>query len=122
LRDVERLTLAQVRERLAAAPVQPGGGTDTPAAIAVLARPLLRAAAARLGSTVLVSHLGTVRAGDVAEIGFYPVSGGGSGLSLGAVTTGSGTTLTLRGRARQHDDAGLQRLLARVVDALDDPY
>ncbi len=120
LRDVEDLDVAEVRERLAHAPLQPGGG-DSPGtgAIGMLARAAVRLAAPRLGSTLLVSHLGEVTAPEeIRTLAFYPVTGGGSGLSLGAATVHGRTTLTLRGRAAQHDDEGLQGLLALVVEEL----
>jgi hypothetical protein len=77
-----------------------------------------RVLARRLGSTVLVSHLGRVEAAAVTSAAFYPMAGGGSGLALGAVTVGSTTTLTLRARARQHSSDELGRLLDDVVARL----
>lgn len=117
LRDVERLDLDGVRAALASAPVQTGGGGGSP--LAGIASAALRLAAPRLGSTLLVSHLGEVDTGgrDLAPA-FYPVTGGGSGLSLGAATVAGRTVLTLRARARTHDDDGLQHLLETVVDEL----
>jgi hypothetical protein len=121
LRGVERLGLDEVRARLADAPLQPGGAGSGagPAALGGVARLAVRLAAPRLGSTLLVSHLGTLDVPDsVDDIGFYPVTGGGSGLSLGAATARGRTTLTLRGRAATHDDEGQRQLLALVVEAL----
>jgi len=74
--------------------------------------------AVRLGSTLLVSHLGDVTTSAAARLAFYPVTAGGTGLSLGAVTHDGTTTLTLRGRGSAWDPAGLEALLAAVVDAL----
>lgn len=75
--------------------------------------------ASRLGSTVLVSHLGTVTATPALPgLAFYPVTGGASGLSVGAVVQDGRTLLTARARARQHDTAGLGRVLDSVVDLL----
>lgn len=71
----------------------------------------------RLGSTVLVSHLGRVDAPGVRRLRFHPVTGGGSALALGAVTLNGTTTLTLRGRAADHDRDGLEGLLEAVARA-----
>ena len=120
LRDVERMDLDQIRQRLAAAPLQPGGGGSAgPGLVGRLAGPAVRLAAPRLGSTLLVSHLGSVSAPeDVGDLAFHPVTGGGSGLSLGAASLHGRTTLTLRARGAAHDDEGLQGLLALVVERL----
>jgi hypothetical protein len=119
LTGVERMALDEVRERLAAAPLQPGGDRAGPTFLSGAAGIAVRLAAPRLGSTLLVSHLGELDApASVGTVGFYPVTGGGSGLSLGAATVHGGTTLTLRGRAAQHDDEGVRQLLALVVGAL----
>jgi len=120
LRGVERLDIDEIRDLLAHAPLQPGGGDSSGRGpVAALARIAVRAAAPRLGSTLLVSHLGEVAApANVERLAFYPVTGGGSGLSLGAATVRGRTTLTLRGRAAQHDDESLQGLLALVVERL----
>ena len=120
LRDVEQLSLDAVRQELAHAPLQPGGGdvAHRPV-VAAAGRLAQRLAAPRLGSTLLVSHLGRVDVPeDVSELAFYPVTGGGSGLSLGAATTRGRTTLTLRARASHHDDEGLQQFLALVAEML----
>ena len=71
----------------------------------------MRALAPRLGSTLLVSHLGAVTAPAASELAFYPVTAGGTGVSAGLLTHGGGTTLTLRARARQWDEAALGGLL-----------
>jgi hypothetical protein len=121
IRHAERLDAEDLRASLAHARLQPGAGATRmrhPWAAAVT-RTALRLAAPRLGSTLLVSHLGTVSApGGVRNLAFYPVTGGGSGLSLGAVTLLGRTTLTLRARSGRHDDEGLEQLLALVVEAL----
>jgi hypothetical protein len=120
IRGVERLNLEEVRARLASAPLELGGfDNDRPRPLAAVAGLAFRVAAPRLGSTLLVSHLGVVDTPDgIDELAFYPVTGGGSGVSLGAATVRGRTTLTLRGRAAQHDDEGLQGLLALVVERL----
>jgi hypothetical protein len=120
LNNVEKMTASEVRDSLAHAPLQPGGGgTRRPPVVAAATGLALRLAAPRLGSTLLVSHLGVLEAPASAhDPAFYPVTGGGSGLSLGAASLRDRTTLTLRARASQHDDEGLQALLALVVEAL----
>jgi hypothetical protein len=53
----------------------------------------------RTGSTLLVSHLGSiVPAGGVVEAAFFPAAHGRSGVALGGVTVDGRTTLTLRAR------------------------
>lgn len=120
LRDAGTMSRSQIKDLLARAPLQPGGGgTPRPPGIAAAIELALRMAAPRLGSTLLVSHLGVLEApASVRDAAFYPVTGGGSGLSLGAATLRDHTTLTLRARASQHDDEGLQALLALVVEEL----
>lgn len=118
LTDVEELDAEGIAAALAAAPVQtpPAGGGN-----AVLGRATaagLRALAPRLGSTLLVSHLGEVTAPDVRALSFHPVTAGGTGLSLGAVGHDGATTLTLRGRASAWNDNGLEQLLEAVVSLL----
>ena len=116
LRDVELLTRSEVESALRAAPLSAAGGTG--AGGGRLAAYALRTLAPRLGSTLLVSHLGEVATSAAAGLAFYPVTAGGTGLSLGAVTQDGTTTLTLRGRGSAWDAAGLSALLAGVVDAL----
>jgi hypothetical protein len=119
LRDVERLDLDEIRRQLAQVPLQAGGGGARPSVLGRAARLAVRVAAPRLGSTLLVSHLGVLDVpDDVGTVAFYPVTGGGSGVSMGAATVRGETTLTLRGRAAQHDDEGQRQLLALVVDAI----
>jgi hypothetical protein len=105
---------------IADAPLQVGGTAQDGAARR--AGGLIRWAstrfAGRLGSTLLVSHLGRVQADGLDGLAFYPLAGGGSGLALGAVTVGSNTTLTLRARASRHATADLESLLDAVAGAL----
>ena len=63
LRGVEELELDDIRDLLARAPVQPGGsgGAMSPV-VAAVANIAVRLVAPRLGSTLLVSHLGAVEA------------------------------------------------------------
>lgn len=117
LTDVEALDRQQIGHRLATGSVQPNSVPET---VDAVSGTLLRLAAPRLGSTLLVSHLGEVSVpGDaVAPLGFYPVTGGDSGVSLGAITVAGRTTLTLRSRAARHGDDDLERLMELVLDAL----
>jgi len=118
LTDVEELDADAIAEALASAPVQtpPAGGGNPLLARAAAAG--LRALAPRLGSTLLVSHLGEVTAPGLHHLEFHPVTAGGTGLSLGAVGHGGTTTLTLRGRASAWNDNGLEQLLEAVVSLL----
>jgi hypothetical protein len=116
LRDVDLLSGAEVAEALRTAPLSAAGGSGVGGGrLSALA---LRALAPRLGSTLLVSHLGDVTASAVSELAFHPVTAGGSGLSLGAVGLGGRTVLTLRARAAAWDEPGLSGLLARIVAGL----
>jgi hypothetical protein len=123
LTDVEELDAGQVRAAMTSAAVQPGGAAaDSEGLLGRAAATALRLAAPRLGSTLLVSHLGTLAAPDALErAAFYPVTGGGSGVSLGAATLRGSTTITLRARAARYDDDALQQLLERVVANLEVP-
>lgn len=118
LTDVELLDADGIAAALAAAPVQtpPAAGGNPLLARATAAG--LRALAPRLGSTLLVSHLGEVAAPGVQGLSFHPVTAGGTGLSLGAVGHGGATTFTLRGRASAWNDNGLEQLLEAVVSLL----
>jgi len=116
LRDLEGRSLAEVQEALRSAPLDQAGGSGAGGGrLAALAQ---RALAPRLGSTLLVSHLGDVTTDTATDLAFYPVTAGGSGISLGAVGHGGRTVLTLRARAASWDAAGLTALLARVAVAL----
>lgn len=122
LRDVERLDAAQVGRALASAPVQTppvasGPRRWTPLVEQVTARGL-SLLAPRLGSTLLVSHLGEVTAPRVERLVFHPVTAGGTGLSLGAVGLRGSTVLTLRARAASWNDDGLEQLLEAVISLL----
>lgn len=116
LRDVELLSRSEVAEALRTTPLSSAGGSGTGGGR--LSAVALRALAPRLGSTLLVSHLGDVTAAAATDLAFYPVTAGGSGLSLGAVGLGGRTVLTLRGRASVWDEAGLADLLTRVAAGL----
>jgi hypothetical protein len=77
-----------------------------------------RLLAPRLGSTLLVSHLGTIDADAVDAVAFHPLAGGGSGVSLGPRPSAVRTVLTLRARGVAHTTVDLERLLGRIADRL----
>ncbi len=119
LRDVERLDLAGVEQALRVAPVErppvlrsrrpwtPALERATAIGLGVLGR--------RLGSTLLVSHLGEVTAPPLIDrLALHPVTAGGTGISLGAVGLRGRTVLTLRARAADWDADGLEQLLEAV--------
>jgi hypothetical protein len=116
LRDLEGRSLTEIQEALRSAPLDGAGGSGaTGGRMAALAQ---RALAPRLGSTLLVSHLGDVSTTAASDLAFYPVTAGGSGLSLGAVGHGGRTVLTLRARASAWDGPGLEELLNRIGTTL----
>jgi len=114
LTDVEAMSLDQVRRAIASAALQPGGA---PAGAGIL-RATTTLLAPRLGSTLLVSHLGEVETSGCDDLAFYPVTGGASGVSLGAVGIGGHTTITLRARGIRYDEDGLRDLLETVLGEL----
>jgi hypothetical protein len=118
--DAQRHTRDELAARLAEDPLQVGGTARSGAVrrLRGVIRWASRMLAGRLGSTVLVSHLGRVESAAITGSEFYPFSGSDSGLSLGAVTTGGRTTVTLRARGDQQSAAGLERLLGDVVTRL----
>ncbi len=118
LRDVERLGLGEITDLLRTAPTQPSAhGTAGGGAVLGLGMRLL---APRLGSTLLVSHLGAVTAPGVQRLAFHPVTAGGSGISLGALTLEGATVITLRARGLDWTHHGLEQLLEAVVQELPD--
>jgi hypothetical protein len=120
LRHVEHMTRDEVRECLRTAPLELGGfHPSLPPAISAVTNAALRVAAPRLGSTLLVSHVGVLHGpARMTAPAFYPVTGG-FGLAIGAATLRGRTVLTLRGRETRHDDEGLGELLALVVEQLE---
>ena len=116
----ERLDADGFAQALAHAPLQVGGTAHDGAARRAggLIRWASKTLGSRLGSTLLVSHLGRVQADGLEELAFYPLAGGGSGLALGAATVGSSTTITLRARGSRHATADLEHLLDAVAGAL----
>lgn len=111
--DVERLGEDQVAEQLRVRGLDHAGGTGAPGG--ALSRAAVRVLAPRLGSTLLVSHLGQVTAPAAGALVFYPVTAGGTGVSAGLVTHDRSTTLSLRARARQWDEVALTGLLDRAL-------
>jgi hypothetical protein len=75
----------------------------------------------RTGSTLLVSHLGRLTSGPVRSAAFYPSAHGRSGVSIGGIGVGAGTTLTLRARRADYSWTAAEELLARVVAELERP-
>lgn len=121
LRGVERLSVPEVRAAIRGAapePPPPGAG-DGPSLTGRLATVAMGVLSPRLGSTLLVSHLGEVDAPGVEELAFYPVTGGGSGVSVGAVGLRGTTVVTLRGRGHRHPSATLEALGRRMLDELE---
>ncbi|MQW76406.1 hypothetical protein GHK92_11005 [Nocardioides sp. dk4132] len=117
LRGVEDLDLAAIERLVREAPTQPpveAGGS----AGGRVVETALRVLAPRLGSSLLVSHLGQVQAPGVDDLAFHPVTAGGTGLSLGAVGIGERTVLGLRGRRSEWDDASLTALLQTLTASL----
>ncbi|KAB2807530.1 hypothetical protein F9L07_26190 [Pimelobacter simplex] len=122
LRDVERLDLDAIRTAIRTAPLQtppaPAERRPWSPALDRATTAGLRLLGPRLGSTLLVSHLGEVTAPAVERLAFHPVTAGGTGLSLGAAGLGGRTVLTLRGRATTWNDDGLEQLLEAVISLL----
>jgi hypothetical protein len=117
LRDLEVLSSSEIEEALRRSPLSAAGGSG--AAPGRLTSYAVQRLAPRLGATMLVSHLGDVTTSAASVLAFYPVTAGGTGLSLGAVGHAGTTVLTLRGRAATWDEPSLTRLLAGVVDRLE---
>lgn len=122
LRDVERLDVAGIERALREAPVErpPVTARSRPwtAAVDRASAVGMRVLARRLGSTLLVSHLGEVTAPRLERIAFHPVTAGGTGISLGAAGHAGRTVLTLRARGTDWDGDGLERLLEAVAGRL----
>ena len=73
----------------------------------------------RLGSTLMVSNLGTITGPSALQsVSFYPVTHGKRAVALGATTVGNRSTLTLRAEAQDFDAISLERLLRSVSEEL----
>ncbi|MBB5850791.1 hypothetical protein HDA45_000878 [Amycolatopsis umgeniensis] len=115
LRLGARPSAADVGALLAAQPPEP----DFPAGSSRIARLGTRLLAGRLGSTYLVSNLGVVSVADaVTSIAFYPAASGRSGVAFGAATVGDTSTVTVRARRKDFDDAATAGLADGIVEAL----
>ena len=120
LREVERLSGDALRDaiRSAVPETPPPGSRGGSRVVAIAATTAMGALSSRLGSTLLISHLGEVHAPGVDELAFYPVTGGGSGVSIGAAGLRGTTLVTLRGRRHRHPPFVLEALGRRVRDEL----
>ena len=117
LTDLEDASPEEVEDRLRNAPLEAAPTGGRPATARLMAGGM-RLLSRRLGSTLLVSHLGEVTAEGATGLAFHPVTAGGTGLSLGAVGLRGSTTLTLRARAGQWDRPGLDGLLSEIATEL----
>lgn len=106
-RTVRLLMAAQAAEP----PLQPGG----PAWLAA------RLTAGRLGTTVSVSHLGTLGAAGILSAAYFPVVSGPAGLAFGVVSTERTTTVTVRARRRDFSTSALSALLDAFTAVLPAP-
>jgi hypothetical protein len=98
-----------------ALPAPAGGGLPLPRVV----RPLARLAAEQLGSTLLVSNLGSLQGPtELQSVAFFPKAYGRSGVAVGAATVGDASTITMRARARDFRQQDLERLLAEVIGEL----
>lgn len=113
IRGAETMGRDDVAAALRSLPTEP----DTPARTngSVVMSRLAAILSRRLGSTLLVSHLGQVAGDGLEALEFYPVTGGRSGVSLGAATVAGHTTLGLRGRDGRLTAEDLTGLLELVV-------
>ena len=120
LTDVERLGPAEVEAAIGRAPLQFGGSAQGGVARAAsgLIRTGARLLAPRLGSTLLVSHLGTIEADGLDARRVPPARG----RRLGRLARGRDAARSHRAHApgtwgRAHD-RDLERLLAGIADRL----
>jgi hypothetical protein len=111
--DAVRAMLATARP----GPPIPGGR-----AAGLLASPAAAVAgrlSGRLGSTLLVSSLGSVAGPPgLRSVAFHPVAHGRSGVALGLASVGDTTTVTLRARRRDFGPEGAAALLGAVAAQL----
>ena len=120
LAEAERLDVSSLSAELARTPLQVGGTARNRSArrLGWLIRWASRVFSSRLGSTLLVSHLGRITGSTVSDVAFYPLAGNGSGVSVGAATVDGRTTLTIRARGAQHGTADLAELLDAIAARL----
>jgi hypothetical protein len=79
---------------------------------------LTRRLASRLGASMLVSNLGLMSGPGVDSASFWPVASGPNGVSLGLVSAGELTTVTVRARRgwfSEQDAAALLGLVGRSL-------
>jgi hypothetical protein len=119
LTDLEHRSAQEIADLVRTAPLEPPPTAGSRATGRIMAGGM-RVLSRRLGSTLLVSHLGEVTAEGVTRLSFHPVTAGGTGVALGAVGLHGATTLTLRARAARWDRSGLDALLDAVVAELPD--
>jgi hypothetical protein len=107
---------ARIAKAIAEATPEPAAPADSGSAwLARAARFVPSALSARMGSTALVSSLGTVTAPAlVRAIAFYPVAHGRSGVAIGHATIGSTSVVTLRCRRRDFSEAAAGAFLDRI--------
>ncbi len=81
---------------------------------------LARMMASRLGSTLLVSNLGSVLpAGACSSAAFFPAGHGRSGVAVGGIGVDGRTILTVRARRRDFSRAAAEHLLDVIADQVE---
>ncbi|MBE7323179.1 hypothetical protein IEQ44_00750 [Nocardioides sp. Y6] len=80
---------------------------------------ITRALKNRLGYTVNVSNLGVVTGEGLVSMAMFPAVNGPQAVGVGLVTTGAGSTISLRTRRDDFNDDEVQRLLDLVVGRLE---
>lgn len=105
---------AAVRRLLADQPPEP----DVPRSAVATPRLPVRLLAGRLGATFLASNLGAVRAAGLLSLAFHPTASGRSGIAVGAATTASTSTITVRARRAAFDEPAAQLFLDELITHL----
>jgi hypothetical protein len=77
-----------------------------------------RLLASRLGASMLVSNLGEISGRGVTSARFWPVASGPNGVSLGLVSAGDTTTMTVRARRGWFSEDDADALLDVTVKSL----
>ena len=94
-------------------------GPDSPVTDAHgLGAVVTRLLGSRLGASMLVSNLGQLSGREVTAASFWPVASGPNGVSLGLVSAGNSTTLTLRARRGWFSEDDAAALLDLTVKSL----